>query len=92
VTILAAADMETVTWVLGIVSSIIGASIVLLLGAVVKKFSELTTAVNNLTTSVEVIKVELKRVDEHDEAIGTMKPRLDQVYYWGKQKGMGASA
>lgn len=91
-TILAVSDMETVTWVLGIVSSIIGASIVLLLGAVVKKFSELTTAVNNLTTSVEVIKVELKRVDEHDDAIGAMKPRLDQVYYWGKQKGMGASA
>lgn len=66
-TILAVSDMETVTWVLGIVSSIIGASIMLLLGAVVKKFSELTTAVNNLTTSVEVIKVELKRVDEHEK-------------------------
>lgn len=89
-TTLAETDASTVTWVLGIVASVVGGAIIVLLGMVVKKFDALTTAVNANTQAIEIIKVEFKRVDGHEEQIKAIKPRLDEVYWWGKQKGMRA--
>lgn len=89
-TILAETDLTAAAWVLGILGTVIGGAIVTLLAAVVRKFDALTTAVNANTQAIEIIKVEFKRVDEHGEKIEAMKPRLDEVYWWGKQKGMRA--
>ena len=82
------ADAETMTWVLGIVGTVVGGAIVFLLSVVVKKFDALTLAVNANTQAIGIMKVEFKRVDGQEKVIGEMKPRLDEVYWWGKQKGM----
>ena len=85
---LAETDITAVAWVLGILGTIIGGAVVTLLAAVVRKFDALTTAVNANTQAIEIIKVEFKRVDGHELEIKAMKPRVDEVYWWGKQKGM----
>jgi len=85
---IANADAATMTWVLGIVGTVVGGAIVFMLSVVVKKFDALTLAVNANTQAIEIMKVEFKRVDGHGETLKEMKPRLDEVYWWGKQKGM----